>query len=105
MLEASRPLIVEWRLWRPRPGRDKGGALGRGLGTSTTLSDVAHDGVTHPGAFVRADQPWSDAQLAGLYDAFVFDGDLPLYLELAASQVRRVLEVACGSRRVLVAVR
>jgi SAM-dependent methyltransferase len=54
------------------------------------------------GALVRADQPWGDAQLAELYDAFVFDGDLPLYLDLAGSQGQRVLEVACGSGRVLV---
>src|SRR5712692_472636 len=60
------------------------------------------DGVTRPGALVQADQPWGDAQLAELYDAFVFDGDLPLYLELAREQGRRVLEVACGSGRLLV---
>ncbi len=60
-----------------------------------------HDGSTRNGALVRADQPWADAQLAGLYDAFVFDGDLPLYLELAHAQGRRILEVACGSGRVL----
>jgi SAM-dependent methyltransferase len=54
------------------------------------------------GVLVRADHPWSDAQLARLYDVFVFDGDLPLYLDLAARQGRRVLEVACGSGRVLV---
>jgi SAM-dependent methyltransferase len=54
------------------------------------------------GAVVRAEQPWGDAQLASWYDAFVFDGDLPLYVELAAAQGKRVLEVACGSGRVLV---
>lgn len=58
--------------------------------------------MTHNGALVRAEQPWGDAQLAGLYDVFVFDGDLPLYLELAREQGQRVLEVACGSGRVLV---
>jgi SAM-dependent methyltransferase len=62
---------------------------------------VVHDGIARHGALVRADQPWGDAQLAGLYDAFVFDGDLPLYLELARAQGRRVLEIACGSGRVL----
>jgi SAM-dependent methyltransferase len=60
------------------------------------------DGVTQSGALVRADQPWADAQLAELYDAFEFDGDLPLYLELAREQGSRVLEIACGSGRVLV---
>jgi SAM-dependent methyltransferase len=55
-----------------------------------------------PSALIRADQPWGDAILARLYDAFPFAGDLPLYLELAATQGGRVLEVACGSGRVLV---
>jgi SAM-dependent methyltransferase len=64
---------------------------------------VIRDGTTtHNGALVQAEQPWGDAQLAPLYDAFAFDGDLPLYLELARAQGPRVLEVACGSGRVLV---
>src|SRR5258708_5358188 len=58
--------------------------------------------MTQASAFVQAEQPWGDAQLARLYDGFVFDGDLPLYLELARAQGSRVLEVACGSGRVLV---
>ncbi|HET6318688.1 MAG TPA: class I SAM-dependent methyltransferase [Chloroflexota bacterium] len=59
------------------------------------------DGVSTGGALVRAEHPWTDAQLAGLYDAFSFEGDLPLYLDLAAAEGGRVLEVACGSGRVL----
>jgi SAM-dependent methyltransferase len=59
------------------------------------------DGVTTGSALVRADHPWTDAQLAGLYDAFTFEADIPLYLELAAAEGRRVLELACGSGRVL----
>ncbi|HLZ27334.1 MAG TPA: class I SAM-dependent methyltransferase [Chloroflexota bacterium] len=59
------------------------------------------DGSMHDGAYVQAEQPWGDAQLALLYDAFAFDADVPLYLELARAQGRRVLEVACGSGRVL----
>jgi SAM-dependent methyltransferase len=51
---------------------------------------------------VQADQPWSDAQLARLYDAFSFEADLDLYRQLAAAEGGRVLEVACGSGRVLV---
>jgi SAM-dependent methyltransferase len=50
---------------------------------------------------VRADQPWSDAQLAQLYDVFEFDADLPFYLDLARQEGPRVLEVACGSGRLL----
>ncbi len=53
-------------------------------------------------AFIRADQPWGDALLAPLYDVFPFEDDLPLYGELAAAEGGRVLEVACGSGRVLV---
>src|SRR6266404_4413438 len=63
---------------------------------------VMRDGITQSGALVRADQPWGDAQLAELFDAFFFDGDLPLYLELAREHGRKVLEIACGSGRVLV---
>ena len=51
---------------------------------------------------MRAEQPWSDARLAQLYDMFAFDGDLPLYLDLARQQGPCVLEVACGSGRLLV---
>ncbi|MCC7106051.1 MAG: class I SAM-dependent methyltransferase [Chloroflexi bacterium] len=53
------------------------------------------------GALHRADHPWGDAELARLYDAFPFEADLPLYLELAAALGGRVLELACGSGRVL----
>lgn len=53
-------------------------------------------------AFIHADHPWGDAALAQLYDLFPFQGDLPLYLELAAVEGGSVLELACGSGRVLV---
>ncbi|MBV9174508.1 MAG: class I SAM-dependent methyltransferase [Chloroflexi bacterium] len=60
------------------------------------------DGVIeNSGAFARVDQPWGDAQLARLYDLFEFSEDVPMYLELAAETGGRVLEVACGSGRVL----
>jgi SAM-dependent methyltransferase len=59
------------------------------------------DGI-NTGALVRADQPWTDARLASLYDAFAFDGDVPLYRELAAAEGGNVLEVPCGSGRLLV---
>ena len=53
------------------------------------------------GALVRADQPWSDAGLARLYDAFPFADDLPFYHELAG-EAGPILEVCCGTGRVLV---
>jgi SAM-dependent methyltransferase len=62
---------------------------------------VFRDGIVHSGALVQAEHPWSDAHLAGLYDVFGFDGDVPLYLDLAREQGHRVLEIACGSGRVL----
>jgi SAM-dependent methyltransferase len=63
---------------------------------------VHRDGPLHAGALLRADHPWGDAQLARLYDVFPFQDDLPLYLDLARRQGKRVLEVACGSGRALV---
>jgi SAM-dependent methyltransferase len=66
---------------------------------------TAHDETVAPsarGAFIQADQPWNDAILAHLYDLFPFDADLQLYCELGAAQNGRILEVACGSGRVLV---
>ena len=59
-------------------------------------------GSSADGVYVRADQPWAEQSLAALYDAFVFEEDLPFYLELAHSQGPRVLEVACGTGRVVV---
>jgi SAM-dependent methyltransferase len=52
------------------------------------------------GAFARVGQPWGDADLAPLYDAFPFADDLQIYLELAAAQGGRVLELGCGTGRV-----
>lgn len=66
------------------------------------LSAVVHDGFVQDGVVLRAEQPWGDARLAQLYDVFPFEADLPLYQELAREQGRNVLEVACGSGRVLV---
>ena len=54
------------------------------------------------GALIRANQPWEDPALADLYDLFPFEADLSLYLDLAAAQGGRVVELACGSGRVLV---
>src|SRR5919202_3691329 len=51
---------------------------------------------------VRAPHPWVDGPTARLYDAFPFDADLSLYLELASETGGRVLEAACGTGRVLV---
>jgi len=60
------------------------------------------DHTAPEGAPVRADHPWGQEALAELYDVFPFSADLPLYLELAAAQGGRVLELCCGSGRVLV---
>ena len=51
---------------------------------------------------MRADHPWGDAALATLYDAFPFDADVPLYVELGRTEGGRVLEVGCGSGRLTV---
>jgi SAM-dependent methyltransferase len=63
---------------------------------------VWSDGAASDGVLIRVEQPWAAAPIARLYDAFVFEEDLPFYLELAQAQGRRVLEVACGSGRVMV---
>jgi SAM-dependent methyltransferase len=52
-------------------------------------------------ALIQADQPWGDAELAQLYDVFPFSADLPFYLELASSVGGEVLELCCGSGRLL----
>lgn len=54
------------------------------------------------GALVQSDHPWVDAQIARLYDVFPFDADVPFYTALAAAEGGRVLEVACGSGRIVV---
>jgi ubiquinone/menaquinone biosynthesis C-methylase UbiE len=48
------------------------------------------------------DQPWDDADFARLYDAFPFTDDLAFYAGLAGTQGGPVLELGCGSGRVLV---
>lgn len=48
---------------------------------------------------MRADHPWADEPLATLYDAFPFDADVQLYVELGHAEGGRVLEVGCGSGR------
>lgn len=51
---------------------------------------------------VRVDQPWDAAFMARLYDAFPFTDDLALYDRLATAAGGEVLELGCGSGRVLV---
>jgi SAM-dependent methyltransferase len=57
-----------------------------------------------PPSLVRADQPWVDASLAHIYDTLSapYDEDLAWYHEQAAAQGDRVLELGCGSGRLLV---
>ena len=43
------------------------------------------------------DQPWDDADIASLYDAFPFTDDLDFYAGLAGTQGGRVLELGCGT--------
>lgn len=69
--------------------------------TSWQQPSKGEDAVTR-GPFVQAAQPWGDPQLARLYDAFPFAADLSLYTTLAGSEGGRVLELACGSGRVLI---
>ena len=47
------------------------------------------------------DQPWDDADLASLYDAFPFTDDLAFYTGLAGTQRGPVLELGCGTGRIL----
>lgn len=63
---------------------------------------MAETAMPTTGSYFRADQPWSDATLARLYDAFPFDADIDFYLDLARACSGPVLEVACGTGRVLV---
>lgn len=59
------------------------------------------DGRVRDGAPLRSDHPWGEMALAELFDAFPYDEDLPLYLELAAEQNGPVLELCCGTGRLL----
>ena len=80
-----------------------GGAAGYHSERSASLERaISLDGLHPGGALIRAEQPWLDAQLAELYDAFPFADDLPLYVELAQTQGGAVLELCCGSGRLLV---
>lgn len=54
-----------------------------------------------PAAPFRAEQPWSAAALAPLFDCFPFADDLEFYRDLASATGGTGLEIACGSGRVL----
>ena len=51
---------------------------------------------------MRVEQPWESDDMARLYDAFPFSDDLALYGALAATHGGPVLELGCGSGRVVV---
>lgn len=53
---------------------------------------------------IHADHPWVDAELAWVYDTLSspYDEDLPWYSDLTTRLHGRVLELACGSGRLLV---
>jgi SAM-dependent methyltransferase len=51
---------------------------------------------------VRVDHPWDDAARARLYDAFPFTDDLPFYRQLAAAAEKPLLELGCGTGRLIV---
>src|SRR5205823_661012 len=40
------------------------------------------EGTTSAGGLVRAAHPWTDSDMAEIYDAFPFTADLPFYLDL-----------------------
>jgi SAM-dependent methyltransferase len=63
------------------------------------MSDTRDGGA----ASIRVSQPWVDADMAWLYDTLssVYVEDLPWYLDLADAQDGPVLELACGSGRIL----
>jgi ubiquinone/menaquinone biosynthesis C-methylase UbiE len=50
---------------------------------------------------IRLQHPWIDPVLADLYDAFPFDADVAFYNALAAGHGTDVLELACGSGRLM----
>jgi SAM-dependent methyltransferase len=62
---------------------------------------IVFNGAVSDGALIRAEHPWAEAAFAELFDAFHYDADLPLYLELAAEQGGDVLELCCGTGRLL----
>ena len=62
---------------------------------------AAKEAVDAP-ELVHRGQPWSDAVLASLYDAFPFDADIPYYLDLASRHDGPVLELGCGTGRLMI---
>ncbi len=60
-------------------------------------SEATGDGSSLP----PRQQPFADPHVAALYDAFPFDADVPFYLDLAGGCGPRLLEVACGTGRLV----
>ena len=62
---------------------------------------IVFNGAVSNGALIRAEHPWGEEALAELFDAFHYDADLSFYLDLAAEQGSDVLELCCGTGRLL----
>lgn len=71
------------------------------MGDSSALLGNTEPNGTAPATPLEASHPWTDTQMAALYDVFPFAADIPFYLDLARGR-ERLLELACGSGRVLV---
>ena len=67
---------------------------GRWAGGTETTGDGA-------AALPPHQHPFADRHVAALYDAFPFEADVPFYLDLARACGPRVLEVACGTGRLV----
>jgi SAM-dependent methyltransferase len=66
------------------------------------FEDARRDRGDDAPLLLEAAHPWLDPDLAELYDLFPFTADIPMYLAAAERAGGRILEIACGTGRVLV---